>query len=82
MRPRLSPVREHGYPIHWEVRMEMGSFPTCHLVSGPLALGFSLLLLSQGCATPSEGMLPESSTPVVTRVQGPGGGDVYLTSEL
>jgi len=62
--------------------MEVGSFPTCHLMSGPLALGFSLLLLSQGCATPSEGMLPESSTPVVTRVQGPGGGDVYLTSEL
>jgi hypothetical protein len=58
-----------------------------HSPMGPRAgttitMGILFLAATHGCSTAREGVLPEASTPVVTRVQGPGGGDVYLTSEL
>ena len=47
-----------------------------------LALGLPLGLALQGCATPSDGVLQETSTPASIRIQGMEGGDVHLTSEL
>ena len=53
----------------------------CRPRMAPMLLLFSMVLI-HGCQTAAEGVMPEGATPVVTRVQGPGGGDVYLTSEL
>ena len=48
------------------------------LLTLSIFLGWGL----HGCATPSDGVRPQTGALVVTRVQGAGGGDVYLTSEL
>ena len=48
------------------------------LVTLTLSLGLGL----HGCATPSDGVRHQTGALVVTRVQGIGGGDVYLTSEF
>lgn len=48
------------------------------------AFGLALLVAGVllGCATSSDGVRQETSTPVAMRIQGAGGGDVHFTSEL
>ena len=62
--------------------MDSAKTPKCRRPGRVLVFGLLSVVGIQGCGTVAEGVMPEGGTPVVTRVQGPGGGDVLLTSEL
>ena len=62
--------------------MRTNPFPVPSPSPGSGLLGLVFLVALNGCATSPSGVRPETGTPVVTRILGPGGGDVLLTSEL
>jgi hypothetical protein len=69
------------FQLHCEVPMGTDAF-SARSMPCPIVLALFLVVSLEGCAQPSSGVRPETSTPLASRIQGPGGGDVYLTSEL